>query len=323
MLYFLSEEEREDNYFRMYNQALRSELNERQVSFRDIPLVGSFYDQIKKVGSLRTRPDDIWLLSYAHNPIIQWVAQKPGRKFAHAHGLEASLFEPAVLEGYDLHEAKAFREYDGIFVNSEWSKNLIADRYPQLQADIVVSGFPFDQEAVRAEQLQSKTDNLIAFNQRFSLDKLHILEVHLAERLISAGYMVMHLCPRNLIEHIFGDREARALYRQGLKRGLRFVVNDTKAEYYRNLSRAQIQITTSAADTLSIGTLEAATLGATPLAPDWGPFPEYLPEIHLYPPYNIDKIMTLVSDPPVCKVDIGQYAPEMVFARYFEVMETF
>ena len=320
MLYFLSEPERDDNYFRMYNQSLRGELKRRRIEYREISLANPFDAQVRMLNTINSHPHDAWILSYAHNPIIRWIARKPGRKYGHAHGLEASLFEPAILEGYDLHEEEVFGMYDAIFVNSSWARNLVLDQYPRLTAEVVVSGFPFDARSLHLMCHLPKIKRLVAFNQRFSLDKLHILEVHLAEQLTAEGFQVIHLCSRNHINHIMTDQDARALYRQGQMRGLRFVINNTKADYYVNLSRAQVCITTSAADTLSVGTLEAAAMGVIPLAPDWGPFPEYLPRTNLYPPYNIDRILELVGDPPESELDFGKYDPTQVFDVYFRTL---
>ena len=320
MLYFLTEPETENNYFGTYNAALRSEFKKRRIPYREIALYGSPYTLARTLSTVRSRPHDTWLLSYAHNPKIEYIAHKPGRKYAHAHGLEASLFEPAVLEGYALNEARAFSHYDAVFVNTNWARSLVVKRYPGLSADVVASGFPFDPGLLHDFLHVPKTGNLIAFNQRFALDKLHILEVHLAEKLISEGYHVIHLCPRKSFDHLQGERESRALFRQGKLRGLEFVINDTKTEYYENLARAQLLITTPVADTLSVGTLEAAALQAIPIAPDWGPFPEYLPPGNLYPPYNIAAIMERVANPPGCKVTWEQFLPEKVVDTYLETM---
>ncbi|MFO8059732.1 MAG: hypothetical protein R6U70_03630 [Bacillota bacterium] len=321
MLYFLSEVEREDNYFSMYNRALRSHLTRRRIPFREIALVGSFRDQVRKLNAIPSQPEDAWLLSCAHNPVIAGAARKPGKRFGHAHDLEAGGFAPAGQKRRDPDEERALSHYDVIFVDSEWARDLIARRYPRLSAEVVVSGFPFDREALQRVRRLPKAPNLVAFNQRFSLGRLHILEVHVAERLASRGYQVIHLCPREALRHMVRDRESRVLYRQGQMRGLNFVINDTKAEYYANLSRARVLVTTSAADTLSVGTLEAAALGVTPLAPRWGPFPEYLPREHLYPPYNVERLLQLVADPPGCRVEADAHTPERVFDIYLEHME--
>ena len=320
MLYFVTEPETANNYFGTYHAALRSEFNKRSIPYREIALVGSPYTLARTLSTVRSRPHDTWLMSYAHNPKIEYIAQKPGRKFAHAHGLEASLFEPATLEGYALNEARAFAHYDAVFVNTDWARDLVMVRYPDLNSEVVVSGFPFDPRLLEDFLHVPKIEDLIVFNQRFALDKLHVLEVYLAERLISEGYQVIHLLPRKSFDHIQGERESRVLFRQGKLRGLKFVINDTKAEYYENLARAQILITTPVADTLSVGTLEAAALGVIPIAPNWGPFPEYLRPGNLYPPYNVAKIMERVAKPPGCRVDWQQFMPEKVVDIYLETM---
>ncbi len=164
---------------------------------------------------------------------------------------------------------------------------------------------------------------MIVFNQRFSIDKLHIIEVYLIDILISRGFQVLHLSSEESAKQIMSDRESRALLKRALKQGLQFQVCTTKDEYYRSLAKSSTLISTSIADTLSIATLEAAALDVVPIAPKWGPFPEYLNPENLYRPYNINQIIEMTASPPKNKVDLQKYKPEKVVDIYIKTMGVF
>jgi hypothetical protein len=323
LIFFVTEPESEGSYFKTYNNAVRNELNRRGISFYEVALTGPYLDKenMKRLSSINSRPNDVWLMAYAHNPVINYISSKLGRKFGHVHGLEASLFEPAFLQGYSLNEEIVFSLYDGLFVNSRWAWRLIAQSYPEFASKTFVSGFPFDPGWLSKYKNVPKKRRLIAFNQRFSLDKLHIIEVYLSELLVKRGYDVIHLCPESDLKRIASNREARVLFREAQKRGLKFIINNTKDEYYTKLAEAEVLITTTLADTLSVGTLEAAALGVIPILPDWGPFPEYLSPKNLYPPYNIKRVLNLVASPPKTAVRFDKYLPEKVIGTYLSFME--
>lgn len=322
MLYFLTEQENEGGYFKIYNNNIRKLLNKREIPYKEIILYSNeFNKNISLIKQLKSDANDIYLLSYAHNPIINYLKFLPGKKFAHAHGLEASIFEPAILLGYELNEEEAFSIYDGIFVNSSWAKSIIIDRYPAFEKKIIVSGFPFDPDDLKEYKSIKKEENLIVFNQRFALDKLHIIEIYLSEILTNQGFKVMHLLPQDDLIRIGRDREARVLYKEGMKRGVVFNSSKNKGEYYSKLAKAKYIITTPIAETLSLGVLEGAALDVNPIAPDWGPFPEYLNPTSLYPPYNIDKILNILTTNNYSfGVSFNNYLPHKVFKIYKDAM---
>lgn len=319
VLYFLTEPETGGSYFGMYNRAVRSQLRTWAVRFEEIPLAEPAAAG-GRIEGIDSGDDDIWLLSCTHNPIGEQVACKRGRKYGHVHGLAASLYDPAVLEGYTLNEEQALGRFDAVFVNSRWARGLIEGAYPDLGCEVVVSGFPFDAYSLQRYRGQEKRRRMVVFNQRFALDSLHILEVHIAEILNRMGHETVHLVSGEAFRRNMRYRQRRVLMREGHRRGLRFVTSTTKAEYYRRLAGAGLMITTPLADTLSIATLEAAALGVTPVVPDWGPFPEYVPRANRYPPYNVDAIIRRVVEPPASTADFRRYLPSRVIHTYLVTM---
>ncbi len=320
MLYFVTEQETEGKYFGLYQQAVRQQFASKSVDFEEI---SAFCQKalLEKVQAVSDTPADIWFLAYAHNPVARHIGtQKNGRMYGHAHGLQASLFEPSRLEGYDLGEPELLGFYDGVFVNSEWAKRLIEGAYPEICSCVAVTGFPFDAEKMVGYRCRAKRENMLVFNQRFDVDKLHILVVHLADIFTCMGYHVVGLLPESEYEKCLQQRHKRVLLREGQKRGLSLHVSSTKEEYYRQLARATVMITTPLAETLSVATLEAAALNVRTIVPDFGPFVEFVPSSERYRPYSIEDIMTKVFAESDQQINLKRFHPSCVVGAYLQEM---
>ncbi len=322
MLYLILESDNGSGYHYTYNNELRKYLQQNNIKFIEIPLESRHLCQtnLDRINSIKSSNEDIWLFSYAQNPLINIVLLKPGKKFCHIHGLEALAYEPAVLHGYRLYEEVLLYNYDGLFVNSKWAYSVIEKAYPGLASKTQVTGFPFDINFAQRYKGIGKDDKTIAFNQRFDMDKLHMLEVYICEKLIDLGYTVMHICSKGEYERIQSDRESRNLLSEAVKMGVQLLVTKSKDDYYEKLSRAKFAVTTSIADTLSICMLEAAALGAIPVAPNFGPFPEYIPSESLYKPFNVDQIIDIIRRGKNPRVNLERYKPDNVFGIYMKSM---
>jgi len=322
MLYLILERESEFGYHSTYNTELRRYLDSHNIKFKEINLEKDYFCQtnLDSINSIQSSNEDIWLFSYAQNPLINKVLDKPGRKFAHIHGLEALLYEPAVLHGYRLYEEILLYYYDGLFVNSDYAYSVIKKSYPVAAAKTTVTGFPFDVSFAERFKHIEKNEKVIAFNQRFDMDKLHMLEVYICEELIDLGYTVMHICSKGEYERIQWDREAKNLLNEAVKMGVQVLVTKSKDDYFEKLAKAKFTITTSIADTLSICMLEAAALGSISIAPNIGPFPEYICPENLYRPFNVEQIIDIVKKCKNTSVNLAEYSPEKVFGIYMKCM---
>ncbi len=322
MLYLVIEPDNGYCYHYTYNNELKKYLSLHNIQFSEVIIEKDYLCQanIDKVNSIQSKSDDIWLFSYAQNPLIEKVYLKPGRKFAHIHGLEALLYEPAVLHGYRLYEEVLLYFYDGLFVNSEWAYSVIKKAYPGLTSKTTVTGFPLDVSFAEKFKHIEKENNTIAFNQRFDMDKLHMLEVYLCEKLIDLEYTVFHICTKAEYERIQSDRESRNLLSQAVKMGVQVLVTESKEDYYEKLAKAKFTVTTSIADTLSLCILEAAALGSIPIAPDLGPFSEYIPAENLYRPFNLEQLIDKVKNENNVSINFEKYSPEKVFGNYMNCM---
>ncbi len=322
MLYLILEKDNQSGYHLLYNTEIRKIFNDHKVKFQEIQLEKDYLSKtnLERINLVQSNNEDIWLFAFAQNPLIEKVFYKPGRKFAHIHGLEALSYEPAVLHGYRLFEESLLYYYDGLFVNSEYALSIIKNSYPGLATKTFVSGFPFDSGFAEKFKNIPKDDRVVAFNQRFDTDKLHTLEVYICDRLIDSGYSILRLCSKDDYERIQWDREARNLLSEAVKMGVQVIVTNSKDDYYRNLASAKFTVTTSIADTLSLCMLEAAALGSIPVAPANGPFKEYIDNKNLYNPYNIDQLLNIIEHSNKSAVDLEKYSPEKVFGIYMDSM---
>ncbi len=299
MLYFISEKSEQNIRHRIVNHGIRRLLREKKTVFREID-AHSFVPE-----RLESREEDVWLLGDAHSNAACRISGKPGRKFAHLHSHTKFCSDPAAL-------------FDGLFAFSYWDKNCLLKFYPALSTRVNVCGFPF--YPVLQNLRVKKVKGLVIFNQPFCPDNLHILEVSLTESLHSRGCRIIHLSPESDRLTIQAEREASALMQEGIKRGMEFIFYTKPIEYYMWLSRAEVTVVTPSKQTDVFGIVEASALGAFPVAPRLGPFPEFLPESSLYPPYNLEAICQMVSSPLPVRCSSGRFSPNHVFNTYTRLM---
>ncbi|MFO8061160.1 MAG: hypothetical protein R6U70_10970 [Bacillota bacterium] len=324
MLYFVTYPGWDGHWHKYYNQAVCSELKRHGIEYLQIVTDYTSPDiesSLRKLQEIRSSTRDVWLFSMAQNPAIDLVEHRAGRKYGHIHGLTCFPFEPAVLQGVDLQENRRFAHYDGLFLSSRWSYDNAVRSYDEHAGRFVLTGFPMDYSVYEPYLDVQKDENLVAFNQRFSCERLPLIEIEVARQLISSGYEVWHLhaqdermvaaiCPR-----------ARRLREIGMRVGLQFVANATKEQYHQNLARAATVVTTSICDNLPVSLIEAIYLGAVPIAPDAMCFPEIVHRDNLYSPYELAQILRLVRCRPKRHHSITGLAKEAVVERYIEAME--
>ena len=87
------------------------------------------------------------------------------RKYLNSHSIK---FEEILLH-----------YYDGLFLNSDYAYSVIKKSYPVAAEETTVTGFPFDVSFAERFKHIEKNEKVIAFNQRFDMDKQHMLEVYI------------------------------------------------------------------------------------------------------------------------------------------------
>jgi hypothetical protein len=322
MLYFAGYHDAEDSWTGCFTRAVRSELLRLQVAFTELPPFDwrgpaaprKYYLQIK------SSAEDVWLIGWAQSELIELVAAKEGRKFGLVVGLTAGHLDPLALAGTAVNERQRLALYDGIFANSEWCKACISSAYPEVAGRVVVTGFPFDYRLLDSYLQLPKEPDLVVFNQRFALEKLHILELETSRLLSVQGYRVHHLSGVPEERLVRANPSLGPLLAGARQRGLQFVYNPDKHTYLVNLSKAAAVVTTSLADMLPVSLIEAIYLGAVPVAPRSLCFPEFVHPDNLYTPYNLTEVVDIVVGMPRRHHPIERYAGEAVVGRMLAEM---
>ncbi len=298
MLLVVGEKSLMGGYMTSFVRALCGELERRGIAYRNVQLgPGTFGSaEINALRRLRPTGADTWFLCYAQSHAIDYIRWLPGKKYAHVHGLFALPYEPSRLEGYNLEEPSRLSQYDGLFVNTQFAREVILKQYPNLRGTVTVSGFPAPFDEINPHRRTRRDAGLVVINQRFALDKCHILKVELAQSFIRNGLKVKQLLPgteERFVKH--ADVETRSLFRSARELGIRFVFSGRKSDYYRELAGAGCSVQMSLSETLSVATRESLYLGVPALVPDMEPFRDYVPGALRYPPYNLEEVERLVG----------------------------
>lgn len=322
MLYFITYPDWDGHWHKYYNRAVCSELQRHGVRYRRITIDfrGAAGEMLERLQQIDSAPDDVWLLSMAQNPAVELIADRPGRKYGHVHGMSCFPFEPAVLYGIDLREDHRFGLYDGLFVSSRWSLDNARSHYPRHGHRFILTGFPMDFEVYDPYLTQCCRDDLVVFNQRFSCERLPLIEIELSRKLVEEGFEVWHLYAPVDGRLLTGCAQMQRTRNAAEALGVKFVANPTKEEYHRNLARASVLVTTSICDNLPVSVIEAIHLGVVPVVPDSMCFPEFVHPDNRYPPYDLQAMVDMVVSRPIRNHDINGYARQKVVSRYLKVM---
>lgn len=324
MLYLIGYPDSENNWTGCFMRSLRQELTSNNVRFRELPP----YDwsgsaiPVRQYLRVESNADDVWLFGWAHNPLIELLKYKQGRKFGLVVGIMANHFDPLVFTANAavLPERLRLGLYDGLFAVSRWCRDCLVKSYPELAAKTTVTGLPLDFNTYTPYRCIAKEKGLIVFNQRFSPERLPVLELALARTLREKGHRVLHLSGFGREQLVSRMPELAPLLVQAEDAGLEFVYNSTKDAYYGQLARAETVITTSIADTLSVAMIEAICLGAVPVAPNAFCFPEYIHPDNLYTPFDLAEILRIAETRPLRYHDISQFSAAVAVERMLQVM---
>ncbi len=324
MLYFIGYEDSQDSWTGSFTRAVQGELRRQSIPFRILPPNGWRGPAVtlREYLEIESTDDDQWFFGWAHSPLIELLAHKKGQKYGLVVGLTKLHFDPLIFTEAvsTIREERRLSIYDKIFTPSHWCKKSIIRAYPHLQKKIFCTGFPHSFSDYAIYSRLPKEQDLVVFNQRFSLERLPVLELETAKMLIKRGFRVEHLtgtAPETIKKT---SPSLASLICEAEQIGLNFVYNATKDEYYNNLAKASVVITTSIADMLPASLIEAIYLGAVPVAPRAFCFPEFVHEDNLYTPYDLQEIIDLTEAKPVRKHEIAQYSNEVVVKSFLAEM---
>lgn len=202
---------------------------------------------------------------------------------------------------------------DGVFVGSEWSKELltkICDRWANRK--IHVTGLPIDYKTIRSylDPDKEKKPNVV-FPHRFAPEKgvipalvimQNVFQYHDTVKLIiTTGRDELSCRDPNIWDYWtkfkqqYGDR-------------VEVYTGLSKPDYYRCLADQSVMLSTAKQETFGYGTVESMVLGVTPVCPDRLSYPDTLQRDQRFM-YKIleeavDKILNYLDNP----IDMSQYA---------------
>ncbi len=324
MFYFMGYTDNEGNWTGNFTRAIRNELKRRQIEYVELPPYDWYTANppLEYYKSIISTKDDIWFFGWAQTPAMDILKDKAGLKYGIVVGSTASPFEPANLWGTSSWCNERFRlnQYDGLFAVSNWCSKVITKAYPELQDRVTVTGFPIEYSIYDPYKSIKKIDNLVIFNQRLTIEKLHILEVELSRKLVAKGFKVQHLSGQSREDLAKQSTTLAALLKIMDNSGIEFIHNTKKETYHTNLAKASIAVTTSIADMLPNSMLEAIYLNLIPVAPRNLCFPEFVHKDNLYTPYDLDGMIDIIEKRPLREHPIMQFSKELVVEKYLKLM---
>lgn len=322
MLYILGYYE-SGSYTASFNKAVLSELDTRNIDYVKLPPYNWEHPNecFQFCTSIDSSEDDTWFMGWAQTPVIEAIKDKKGKKYGFVVGTTANPFEPANILKVDIKERYRLGLYDKVFTISKWCRNTMINAYPEMKDKLVAVGFPMDFKELDKYKNSPKQPNLVVFNQRFSVEKLPMIEIEVSRRLIAMGYEVRHLAEQTMQELSAQCKTTAALLNLMTNIGIKFIHNPTKEAYYEQLSKASVAITTSISDTLSIATVEAIYLGVIPVAPMAFGFPEYINPNNLYSPYDLEQIINMVLSKPITEHYILKYSKNLIIDKFLKEMD--
>ncbi|MCF6093314.1 glycosyltransferase [Microaerobacter geothermalis] len=320
MLYFCGYEDTENSWQKNFNTAFLSELDRLKIPYKRLPnrdwTTKVTKDWEEAILSIESKDTDIWFIAWAKNPIMHKLKEKSGKKYTRIAGLGANPYEQAVLTANQgnfpkvkEHEKKMFSLFDGIFMNSYWSMKLAKEAYPHLVDKFIYSGQPTDFSDLEEEKKKRRyIPKLIILNSRFIIERLPLIEIELAKRLIREGFRIWHL---QSDDKIMNERLGIAhLVKLAEESGIEFIHTSTKKEYFQLLSKGQFLLSTSISEMMPVSACEAIYMGLIPIVPDFGPFKEIVHPNNRYPQYDLEAAVQLLKKEPHENHDISDHMKE-------------
>ena len=256
--------------------------------------------------------------------------------FLHAGTYTTEDFASPLARWGKYHEVGWASLCDGIFVGSEYHKKeflkkrvlpYAADEYDSIRDKIHVTGNPFSVKEVRdGIDFEHKEDTII-FPNRFDYEKRPNIFLDIAQILKSRHskwkFLITTSRPTFRCSHKWLEDYARALEKQGvveIKAGI------SKKEYYEELAKAKVMVSTTIEENFGYCTVEAMALNTIPIVPN-----RYSnPEIVSAEKYRYNTIEEMIN-----KITIGMISSnrenlyqdahryDFSIARMIDVMKTF
>ncbi|MCF6093316.1 hypothetical protein L1765_04810 [Microaerobacter geothermalis] len=311
-------EKAEQTWAYQFNETILKELKSLDVPFTSWPNGRWREEQANELKHTEAKETDVWFVAHPFHPAMRWIQSKKGIKMTRIAGTAANPYEIGVIYNQTNQklEESHLSKFDLILTHSKWAHCLVISAYPNLAGRFALVGRPTDFSALTKYKNIPKQKNWIAFSQRFSYDKLFVIEMETTRRLREKGFQIFHL---------ISDQMYHSLHPSLLKwaklHHIQFLVNKNRDEYLTRLSQAEILITTSISDMLPMSLFEAIYLDVIPVAPQMMCFPEFIHPDNLYPPFDIDFMIKLAEKKPIRHHPISFHEKKAVIQRILHELE--
>lgn len=193
----------------------------------------------------------------------------------------------------------------GIFVNSDMLKSLLVQHGIGNENSVHVTGHVFCEEEVKEHfpKVPPQKENRIVFSSRFDREKNPYVFMTVMDKVLRQTEdttFVICTGSSKLRSNMVGAVED--LHKMMNTWGNRIELKEglTKEQYYYELLRAKVQLSTSSQDWVSFVLLEGSAAGCYPVYPYMRSFPQALKYQHeyMYTPWKAaDKILAVLSHP--------------------------
>ncbi|MCF6093313.1 glycosyltransferase family 4 protein [Microaerobacter geothermalis] len=279
---------------------------------------------LEAVERAASEADDIWFISYAQNPVIDVIKDKPGKKVTHLHSSSLFPYEPSskYQPKCKILEIERLKFYDLIFVTSEWVKENLLTTYPSLADKVKVTGIPLSKSFLSPYIKIKKQPNLVVFIDKFDDEHNQMIEIELGRRLVEKGYEVVHLSEYSIEQLSTFSKYNKGLINIAQHLGMTFMECPSPKIFYENLAKAAFLCSATLTYTINLNHLSSLYLGVLPIWPNRGSFKEILTEEDLYPPYNLEKMMDKILHPVRREADLSYHSAKRVISRYLEQIQS-
>ena len=330
MLYIVPIEPYEERYTKQWSKWIPKALKENGINYTIIDsdklggkiqygeVLDAYGTNYYKAGQLKTlckiaklkgfTSDDVILFMDGWFPgveMLEYIRSITGKKFKIFAVFHAGSYDPAdftVRYGFnkwaeDL-ENSWFKIYDGIFVGSQWHKELITKNRSINKDKIYVTGLPFDYVEIQISNncsIWDKTNKKqqVTFPHRLDPEK----QPRLVDELNKSGF--------NIIK-------------------TKDVCKDKK-QYYQTLKESKVAVSFALQETFGFAMLEAMALRCFPVVPDKLSYKNIIPDEYRYRTLIEckEKINLFLKKKELVDFDkhLLQYMPFNVVCKWLKIME--
>lgn len=234
-------------------------------------------------------PADLWYVARHSNWMARYLAVEMKKTVvAHVHGGgETKCFRDVVTPQRTPNiDRVLMRHLAAVTVNTQHHYKLLRELYREDCPFVFVSGFPI--ELSKYKKYLHHRKEIILVPARYIPSKQPIL---LAKALEAWKHIVVFCSPEKYTEGVVEKDVCHYLNTIGYT-----ALNDVSHEaFIELLAQAKVVVSASMADTLNVSMIEGSLCGANVVAPDTGPFNEYLDKTFLYEPFSIRAIRDAIS----------------------------